>query len=70
VNLTRENLTAETQSSQRLRRENLLRVDQRFQHPALGHPKNDPRNYTKSHEQSRFVWIRGSFSLGLPISQD
>src|SRR5713101_1935683 len=25
--------------------------------------KNDPRNHTKSHEQSCFVWLRGSFSI-------
>src|SRR6266404_5462253 len=24
---------------------------------------NDPRNHTKSHEQSRFVWFRGSSSM-------
>src|SRR5712692_8745383 len=29
----------------------------------LGLHENDPRNHTKSHEQSRFVWLRGSFSM-------
>lgn len=33
-----------------------------------GLPKSDPRNHTKSHEQSRFVWLRGSFLDRKPIA--
>src|SRR6266404_1129848 len=30
---------------------------------SCGLHENDPRNHTKSHEQSRFVWLRGSFFI-------